>query len=278
MKNVFSVDVTTNPDNERIDGAQFITQTLDPALLQQVNRIADQAQEQEEKAELPLVLRVLRGLAGICAFLCIGGIVKALAKVTFLEGFHNAPGIYITGGIALIVWAALAVWSRARVRKVSSSPEQAALERDADQIVQAALTDLGVPEDAKKIDVLYRVYHVKNGKEKSDLDYINDEKWVYRSADMLCLADVRAVVSIPISSVIGTEVRKKRVRMMQWNKEQAPNSAEYKPYRVTENDGAYYIRSCTALQIHDVFGDYEILIPNYDADTVCEMLNLSVGV
>lgn len=66
--------------------------------------------------------------------------------------------------------------------------------------------------------------------------------------------------------------------MMQWNKEQAPNSAEYKPYRVTKNDGVYYIRSCTALRIHDVFGDYEILIPNYDADTVCGMLNLSVDV
>lgn len=243
MKNVFNVDITNNPDNERIDGVQFITQTLDPVLLQQVDRIADQAQEQEDKAELPLVLRVLRGLAAICALICVGGLVKALGKVTFLEGFHNAPGVYIIGGIALIVWAVLAVWSRARARKVSSSPEQAALERDAEQIVQAALTDLGVPEDAKRIDVLYRVYHVKNGKEKSDLDYINDEKWVYRSPDALCIADVRTVVSIPISSVIGTEVRKKRVRMMQWNKEQAPNSAEYKPYRVTENDGVYYIRS-----------------------------------
>lgn len=278
MKNVFNMDMTNNPDNERIDGAQFITQTLDPVLLQQVDRIADQAQEQEDKAELPLVLRILRGLAGICALICVGGLVKALGKVTFLEGFHNAPGVYIIGGIALIVWAVLAVWSRARARKVSSSPEQAALERDAEQIAQAALTDLGVPEDAKKIDVLYRVYHVKNGKEKSDLDYINDEKWVYRSPDALCIADVRTVVSIPISSVISTEVRKKRVRMMQWNKEQAPNSAEYKPYRVTKNDGVYYIRSCTALRIHDVFGDYEILILNYDADTVCGMLNLSVDV
>lgn len=131
MKNVFNVDMTNNPDNERIDGVQFITQTLDPVLLQQVDRIADQAQEQEDKAELPLVLRVLRGLAGICALICVGGLVKALGKVTFLEGFHNAPGVYIIGGIALIVWAVLAVWSRARARKVSSSPEQAALERDA---------------------------------------------------------------------------------------------------------------------------------------------------
>ena len=65
MKNVFNMDMTNNPDNERIDGAQFITQTLDPVLLQQVDRIADQAQEQEDKAELPLVLRILRGLAGI---------------------------------------------------------------------------------------------------------------------------------------------------------------------------------------------------------------------
>ena len=54
MKNVFNVDMTNNPDNERIDGAQFITQTLDPVLLQQVDRIADQVQEQEDKAELPL--------------------------------------------------------------------------------------------------------------------------------------------------------------------------------------------------------------------------------
>lgn len=37
MKNVFNVDMTNNPDNERIDGVQFITQTLDPVLLQQVD-------------------------------------------------------------------------------------------------------------------------------------------------------------------------------------------------------------------------------------------------
>ena len=54
---------------------------------------------------MPLVLRVLRGLAIICALICVGGLVKALGKVTFLEGFHNAPGVYIIGGIALIVWA-----------------------------------------------------------------------------------------------------------------------------------------------------------------------------
>lgn len=92
MKNVFNVDITNNPDNERIDGVQFITQTLDPVLLQQVDRIADQAQEQEDKAELPLVLRVLRGLAAICALICVGGLVKALGKVTW-EG-------HIFGGVS----------------------------------------------------------------------------------------------------------------------------------------------------------------------------------
>lgn len=279
MKNIFSVDLTNNPDNERIDGAQFITRTLDPALLQQVDRIADQAEVQEEKAELPKGLRILRMIAGLCAFLCIGGLVKALGKVTFVEGFHNAPGIYIVGGAALVIWAVLAIWTRVRTHKVSISSEQAALDRDAEQIVQAALTDLEVPSDARKVDVLWRAYRVKNGKEKSKLpmvDYINEEKWVYCSGEDLCFADVRTVVSIPVSAISGTEIRSKRVRVPEWNKEQAPNAKAYKPYRVTQNDGVYFIRTHTALQIHDVFGDYEILIPNYDADAVCGMLQLPV--
>lgn len=281
MKNVFSIDLTNNPDNECIDGARFITRTLDPVLLQQVDRIADQAESQEEKAELPNVLRILRTIAGLCALICVGGLVKALGKVTFLEGFHNAPGIYIGGGAALVIWAVLAIWTCVRTHKVNSSPEQVALDRDAEQIVQAALADLEVPADAQKADVLCRVYHVKNGKEKSELpmvDYINEEKWVYCSGDDLCFADVRAVVSIPVSAITGSEIRSKRVRVPEWNKEQAPNAAEYKPYRVAENNGVYFIRTHTALQIHDVFGDYEILIPNYDTDTVCGMLHLSVDV
>lgn len=42
--------------------------------------------------------------------------------------------------------------------------------------MQAALTDLEVPSYAQKVDVLWRSYRVKNGKEKSKLtmaDYIN---------------------------------------------------------------------------------------------------------
>lgn len=61
MKNVFNMDMTNNPDNERIDGAQFITQTLDPVLLQQVDRIADQAQERKNK-------RIKRNCPLCCAF------------------------------------------------------------------------------------------------------------------------------------------------------------------------------------------------------------------
>ena len=103
--------------------------------------------------------------------------------------------------------------------------------------MQAALTDLEVPSYAQKVDVLWRSYRVKNGKEKSKLtmaDYINEEKWVYCSGDDLCFADVRTVVSIPVSAIAGTEIRSKRVRVPEWNKEQAPNAKEHEPYRVTK--------------------------------------------
>lgn len=103
--------------------------------------------------------------------------------------------------------------------------------------MQAALTDLEVPSYAQKVDVLWHSYRVKNGKEKSKLtmaDYINEEKWVYCSGDDLCFADVRTVVSIPVSAIAGTEIRSKRVRVPEWNKEQAPNAKEHEPYRVTK--------------------------------------------
>ena len=62
----------------------------------------------------------------------------------------------------------------------------------------------------------------------------------------------------------------------EWNKAQAPNAPEYRPYRVSENNGIYIIREHTALQIHDVFGDYEIRIPNYDMDAIRTMLDLPI--
>lgn len=62
----------------------------------------------------------------------------------------------------------------------------------------------------------------------------------------------------------------------EWNKAQAPNAPEYRPYRVTENNGIYIIREHSVLQIHDIFGNYEIRIPNYDMDAIRTILDLSI--
>ncbi len=279
MKNVFNVDLTNNPDNERIDGAQFITRTLDPVLRQQIDAMADQIDAFEEKVQLPPALRITRYIAEAAMFLLIIVFVKLFRQGSIEPGFQSAPWLYIGVTVAAVVFYTLTVWTKRLEKRAVKSPEQERIDADSDQLMRSALADLEVPEDAQKIDILYNFYKIKNGKEKRTstiVDYVNDVRWVYCMDSTLCLASLREIVSIPMDEIVHVEIRTKRTCLLDWNKDELPTSEIYKPYKITENSSFYYIRSYTALQIHDVFGDYEILIPNYDADAVCGMLHLSV--
>ena len=56
----------------------------------------------------------------------------------------------------------------------------------------------------------------------------------------------------------------KKANMDEWNKDVPFNKGEYKQYKITSNDYGTIFCRYYAMQISDVFGEYELFFPEYE--------------
>ena len=107
-------------------------------------------------------------------------------------------------------------------------------------------------------------------------EYINFDMLVFREGEMLCLADDRSVIGIPLSDITGIYKINKRVNFSGWNKEDDFNTGAYKPYKITQNNyGILYIKPYYSLRFTGYGEVYEILFPAYELDTFVRLTDAS---
>lgn len=142
--------------------------------------------------------------------------------------------------------------------------------------------DMGVPEDAKKIDILKYDYIVKKRKgreriySKHTADYWNEEMLIYFENDMLCLAVVDEVFGFPVAEIASISCKKRKITFENWNKEEKWKAREYKKYRIREKKSSYYVmRSCCEVRILHEGEEYRILLPGYEEETVRSIMEES---
>ncbi len=268
MKNVFGNLYDKSRDTTRCDGERFITARTDLQFNKELEAFSSDAVDVAESAVLPLWLQIIRGICcfgGICLILSIS---KNIGELSFAEMFHNAPVLLSSCSVAAVLWIALSVYERIKLKRVMSSAELKQVEHSFDELNARSEKELNVPSDYVKVDVLSFEYTVKNGKEKLRdqiyYSYSNDEMKLFKQGDNLCLADMQAVYSIPISDCKKYILKKRRAHVDTWNKDEPFNKGEYKQYRIkAEDDDSLHVKYY-ALQISDVFGEYELFFPEYE--------------
>ncbi len=264
MQPFLGIDLTTDKKNTQFNGTEFLAAKPSPALVQALAQSSEKAEKTVEQSKLPKFFRILQGICGITAALFVGGILKA--DVSLAEGYQNAPWIYLTAGICLVIWLALKLLGIQKAKTVLSEEENTQVFSHWENVANAVYAELSVPSDAKEVDILSFFYKVKDGNLKvcekgmQIAQYFNPVFKVFADSENLYFANLEGKYAFPLSAIMGIRTVKKHIRIAGWNKEEKINKGIYKQYKLTTDSyGCVHCKYYHILEINhngELFGIY----------------------
>ncbi len=274
MTNVFGWNMTEN--TEEIDGAVFLTRTLSEEQNAALDRLVENNTKINVQAQLPLPLRIAKGIACFGFWIILLSILKA--DVSLAEGYRNAPGFYWAIPVCLVVWLTLFFVGRHRLKRLAADPALQEHIDIAENLTNMAREALGIPDDAKSIDVWAERYVIKDGeakhKEFGMTNYLNLDVFIFYEDGNLCLADLRQRLDIPLRSVHSMRLEKKRKSFPEWHKEESYDDPKFKPFKLTTNQFDHIFSRYYRVEISDAKGEFYLLIPEFDGETFTEITQI----
>ena len=264
MKNIFDI----NSDRGVLDGEIFCTKEVSLETAMVSDEAVAELEKIEGKAEQSWISM---GIEGLCIFF-LAACIKAVTntEVTMKEAFQNAPYLFILAAVALIYLIVLFFRKRIKKRRVEKQIEESDLVENMEELYQKIRDELEIPEDSLSVDVLADVYEIKRNKRKSAISpvVVNSMVDMYVKGDKLCFANAEQEISIAIHEITKIEKVKKRLSIMEWNKEEPYKDKQYKKFKLEENDYGILVKWYYSVQIDSLWGQYEIRFPNYEEDAV----------
>lgn len=269
MRPFLGIDISTDKKNTQVNGHEFLVQTPSPLLSNQLDNSFIQANDTIKKSTLPLPFRITQYVCGFIALFLIGGILSA--DVSLAQGYQNAPWLFMVAGIALILWLSLFLTGRAKAKTVLKTDESTKTFSDLNKASDLIYAELNVPANAQTVDVLSFFYIEKNGAIKVQekalqfAQYFNPEFKAFSDANNLYLVNLDGKYAFPISSITAIHTVKKRIRIMQWNKDERLNRGYYKQFKLTsDNYGCVHCKYYHILEINHHGESFGIYIPPYE--------------
>lgn len=283
MKPFYGIDRTVNKNNPHYEGECFIAATVSDLTRQSYERALQGAVTHVEGAKLPLVLRGIKGFCGCVAALIFIGVLRSLGNVSLAEGYANAPGLHWACGVCGLVWAVLALLSRRKSKTVTAQEDFTQAMRRLEGEISRIRMELGVPENAKDVDVVRVAHRWKDGKLKistkgsETTPYANISMPVYRREDQLCFADLENRYELPISAMTALRRVKKPLVIQDWNKDEPINSEFYKPYKLSmDNYSRVHTKAYGLLELHHNGVDWAVWLPPYELNYISALTGLPI--
>ena len=283
MKPFYGIDRTENKKNTFREGDCFIAASTSRAVSSAMERAAEGAAVQLRRSKLPFPLGGIRTVCGWAAALLLFSIIRALRSVTLLEGYENAPFLFWLTGICGAVWLVLTVIG-AVIRKNVQATEDftVAVKRMEDQ-VDAAFRELGVPQNAKDVDVIAISHRWKNGKLKpvayglETSERTTEPFKVFLREDRLCFATPEHRYEFDRAELQVLRSVKKHIYSKGWNKEEDYDEGFYKPYKLTvDNYGRIHMRSYGLLELEHEGIRWAIWLPPYELNYISALTGLKI--
>ncbi len=284
MKPFLGIDITTNKKNEQMNGEEFIAAKPSQALTQSFEKSLENSEETIEKSKLPLPMRIVQWVCGILGAFIVCGILKSFGgedAITPAQAYQNVPWLFWLGGGCVIVWGILMLLSKRKENEVLSTDESTLVFDHLEKSSDAILADLGVPSDAKEIDVLSFFYKVKGDDikvcEKAFISapYMNPIFHAFADSDNLYLANLEYKYAFPLSAIKRIQTIKKATQITEWNKDEPHNKGTYKQYKISEDK--YGCITCKCHHIVEIERNGElwgIYIPSYELPVIEELIGI----
>jgi hypothetical protein len=202
----------------------------------------------------------------------------------------SEKGFSFTGSNSTLALALLAICMVAlavafailiKSRKNGNAWAKDELERRLDDLntridkAQASLFE--IPENAKKLDVFYNYYTVKDGKRtvetESVFEYSFGEYTYFHDKENLYFTDVQAKYAIPFSSIKDLKLIESETTFDLWDKDEDMDDPKYEKYDIYDKtEDCISINSYAELYISDNNGDYKIVVPGYEYEKFKELM------
>ena len=281
MKPVLGIDLTEDKNNLIMNDVKFIVQTPSEMLQQRLEKSMDNAEEVVEKAKLPLVLTIIKGVCGIAGLTVAMSILRNLDEHSFTEMYQRAPWLTWIGVAGILIWAVLEVLSRKKAKEVMETDESKNTFSSLESVKESIFTELSVPASAKEVDLLSFFYKVKEDNIKvcrnpmQTAQYFNSVYRIYTDAEKLYITNLEAKHSFPLSSLRAIRTVNKRIVTDEWYKDEPHNKGQYKPYKISvTKQGDYTYKGYHILEL-ELDGElWGIYFPCYELPTFEEVTGL----
>ena len=271
MRNIFAF----NKDSDNLDVDKYIVRELENTNEEEFSKIEEKSDKISKKYSIPFWVSISMYLLFALGVFCL---LSMFYKKLPLEENYKDHGYLLYIGIAFIIIAAIMyLYYNIRNKRIEKDPEVKELINRNDTITKNALFELGIPSDAKKIDVLINVTKTTKNNEEKDANIFvyNMEFYLFLEKNNLCLATTHEVLSFPKDSFIDIIKNKKTRFLMNWNKDDAFNSKQYKEFVKNTNLGLK-IKNSYCVRFNYNNEELCFLIPDYDLSSFLSVLNLNI--
>lgn len=271
MKPFLGIDLTTDRKNTRLNGDDFLVARPSPAMAQALKNTTQKADQTISASKLPLPLRIVQWVCGAVGLLVATGIVRALPEVSVQQAYRNAAVLFWISGICLLIWGVLKLLSLLKQRSVLGVEENTRVFSNLERVRSAVYSEMAVPADAKKTDILSFYYKMKDGKIKvcekgmQMASHFNPEYRIFADSENLYIANLEGKYAFPLTTISSIRTVKKHIRIAGWNKDEAFDKGIYKQYKLTrDNYGCIHCKSYHIIEINHNGESWGIWFPCYE--------------
>ncbi len=287
MKPFLGVDITENKENDKVNGEEFITRSISLEQSQLLEKTSEKIEALGKSAKLALGLRIIEWISAAVAiasafvfFEIIGEIEEDL---TLIQMYNKNPWLVWAGAISGIIWLVLWLLGYKKKKKVMSSYDAQRVFSTVNDIEENIYYELGVPENAAKVDILAFGYKIKGDELKVKAigdnlaPYQNIEYCAFVSDNRLCLVDKENRYEFELSSLRAIHTVKKKINITDWNKDEKYNKGQYKQYKIVEDDNidTYFVKPYHILELEYNGEMWGIYFPCYEKETFENLTGLT---
>lgn len=276
MKNVFSINITTN----ETEADKFAARKISDELQRKTDEMDETISSIQDSAAIPAWLTIVAYICGGFAAIVIMNFISSAIKGEFAQAYENAGWLIYAGAVCLVFAIVVAVYKRYKYKSTENAPAVQSAIAQSEKLTERCYEDLGVPDGAGNIDIFIEAFKSKNGKVKkatSLFRYLNIDCKIYRDDYNLYLADISKVYAFPLSNLKEIVAVNKNATFNGWHKQEPFNKGYYKQFKIKCNNyGTFFVKPHYSIRFTAFGEEYEIVIPGYELENFKKYVNLNV--
>lgn len=273
MKNIKKNFFDINTTDMRVEGEEFCSAKVSEDLSARYDKFREQLQGVQDKAAVPCLVLIMKFVLNLVWVCVLGGMLQSCGDgYSWERMYHNAPVLFYVGGEAFALWLIIFIYERYKMSKAMKTVDMEMVKYQADALERQLRMEIGIPEDAGLIDIIYQCYEMKNGKKKilhaMTYPFMNSEVYVYRKGDSLCFCDRSQEYVIGFDRIGEPELFKRAVQVSGWNKDEPIDDKKFKEFKPYQTNAGIFVKQHYILHIRGAQEELVIRVPNYDFATV----------